>query len=82
MIKDAIEDSDCIERTQSSLDLYLDGWKGGVMTVEEYRIELLRQAEEFVDYWISQKDKDMFPESMDEGEWDEQFRVFTVFGGE
>lgn len=50
------------------------------MTVEEYRLELLRQAEEFIDYWVSQKDKDMFPESMDEGEWDEQFRIYTAFG--
>ena len=27
MIKDAIEDSACLERTKSSIDLYLDGWR-------------------------------------------------------
>ena len=37
MIKDAIEDAASLERTESSIDLYLDGWrcleerKGGVM---------------------------------------------------
>ena len=41
MIKDAIEDAASLERTESSIDLYLDGWrcleerKGGVMNKVE-----------------------------------------------
>ena len=45
MIKDAIEDSACLERTKSSIDLYLDGWrrleerKGGVMIEQEDELQ-------------------------------------------
>lgn len=52
------------------------------MTLEEYKSELLSDVERFIDYWVSQKDKDMFPESMDLGDWDEQFRIFTTFDGD
>lgn len=46
MIKDAIEDAESLDRTESSIDLYLDGWrcleerKGGVMIEQKDNDEL------------------------------------------
>ncbi|WP_166256305.1 hypothetical protein [Marinobacter salicampi] len=48
------------------------------MTLEEYRHDLLSEAERFINWWSEQhlQDPDAFPMDMPDGEWDEQFRAW------
>lgn len=48
------------------------------MTLEEYVSELHREVEAFAEYWrkSSQETPEHFPEELDIGDWDEQFRTW------
>lgn len=48
------------------------------MNLEQYRQDLLSEAEKFINWWHQQNQKDpvAFPMEMPAGEWDEQFRAW------
>lgn len=48
------------------------------MNLEQYRQDLLSEAEKFINWWHqqNQKDPEAFPMEMPAGEWDEQFRAW------
>jgi len=49
-----------------------------MMNLEQYRQDLLSEAEQFINWWHeqNQKDPEAFPMDMPAGEWDEQFRAW------
>lgn len=54
------------------------------MTLEEFRLSLIGSVEKFVKDWESSQvdNPDMFPDSMNEADWDEQFLFFRSCEGD
>jgi len=55
------------------------------MKIDEFRIELLKEVEAFVNKWVQMQESgnpEDWPLEMDHGEWDEQFLSWSELGDE